>query len=79
MKFVNVNFDDASMDSEDVACRPARAFMHQIQNALVKRQVKSTHNRRACMVNVMNVEEARARTVASGGLCLLASLGNRCD
>jgi hypothetical protein len=38
--------------------RPCRIFLDQIREFLEKGQVKSTRNRRACMRNLMTVEEA---------------------
>jgi hypothetical protein len=39
--------------------RPRRKFLDQIREVLEKDQVKSTRNRRACMKNLMKVQEAK--------------------
>jgi hypothetical protein len=39
--------------------RPRRTFLDQIGEVLVKVQVKSTRNRRACIRNLMTVEEEK--------------------
>jgi hypothetical protein len=39
--------------------RPGRLFLDQIGEVLEKSQVKSTRNRRACMRNLMKVQEAK--------------------
>jgi hypothetical protein len=39
--------------------RPRRTFLVQIEQVLEKGQVRSTGNRRACMTNLMKVEEAK--------------------
>jgi hypothetical protein len=39
--------------------RPCRSFLDKIGEVLEKGQVKSTRNRRACMKNLMKVQEAK--------------------
>jgi hypothetical protein len=39
--------------------RPRRTFLDQIEKVLEKGQVKRTRNRRACMRNLMKVQEAK--------------------
>jgi hypothetical protein len=47
--------------------RPRRTFLDQIGKVLENGHVKSTRNRRACMRNLMTVEEAKGIRIVAGG------------
>jgi hypothetical protein len=50
---------EAGLSSNVVRGRPRRMFHDQIRQVLEKGQVKSTGNWRACMRNLMKVEETK--------------------
>jgi hypothetical protein len=50
---------EANVGGNAAMGRPRRTFLNQIGQVLQQGQVKSTQNRRACMRNLMSVEETK--------------------
>jgi hypothetical protein len=64
---INFNYLEHLVRRADLGGNAGRGtFLDQIGEVLEKGQVKSTRNRRACMRNLMKVQEVCGRIVARG-------------